>query len=368
VKHWSIIPDRRAHRNDLTSIEMLESLRTPIVQAPLAGGPSTPQLAAAVSDAGALGFVAAGYKSPEAMLEEIAATRALTEQPFGVNVFAATPTEVPEAELDAYAERVRSDTSDTGVEPGSPRSDDDHFEQKCEALLADPVAIVSFTFGCPPSELVERFHNASSEVWVTVTDPGEAETAVEAGVDALIAQGVEAGGHQASFDDSDSGDFGLLALLQLLTAAVDMPLVASGGIANGRGVAAVLCAGAAAAQLGSAFMRCPEAGTAPAHRDALAGQGRTAITRAFSGRRARGIVNRFLVEHSDEAPAAYPAVHHLTAPIRAEARRTGDAELLNLWAGQTHELAQEIPAAELVRRLHQEAVEAAESVSRRLSR
>jgi nitronate monooxygenase len=346
----------------------LQRLRIPVVQAPLAGGASTPELAAAVSNAGALGFVAAGYKAPGALSEEIAATRALTEEPFGVNLFAATPTEVAESVLDAYADRVRSDTSGIGVEPGAPRSDDDHFDAKCEQLLADPVPIVSFTFGCPSNRLVERLHAVDSEVWVTVTNPEEALTAAEAGADALVVQGMEAGGHRATFDDSDSGDFGLLALLQLLTAAIDLPLVASGGIATGRGVAAVLCAGASAAQLGSAFMRCPEAGTAAVHRDALAGQGKTAITRAFSGRRARGIVNRFLVEHSEEAPPAYPAVHYLTAPIRAQARKTGDAELLNLWAGQAHELATEVPAGELVRRLHEEAVESIESLRRSLSR
>jgi nitronate monooxygenase len=347
---------------------VLERLRIPIVQAPLAGGPSTPELAAAVSNAGALGFVAAGYKTPDALSEEIAATRALTEGPFGVNVFAATPTDVAAGVLDAYADRVREATSQTGVEPGAPRSDDDHFDAKCELLLADPVAIVSFTFGCPSPELVDRLHGVDSEVWVTVTNVEEARAAAEVGADALVAQGMEAGGHRGSFDDSDSSDFGLLALLQLLTAAVDLPLVATGGIATGQGVAAVLCAGASAAQLGSAFMRCPEAGTAAVHRDALAGDGRTAITRAFSGRRARGIVNRFLVEHSEEAPAAYPAVHYLTAPIRAEARKSGDAELLNLWAGQAHELASEIPAGDLVRHLHEEALESIESLRRSLSR
>jgi nitronate monooxygenase len=348
--------------------QVLERLRIPIVQAPLAGGPSTPELAAAVSNAGALGFVAAGYKSPDALSEEIEATRDLTAQPFGVNVFAATPTEVSGSVLDAYAEQVRMDTSDTGVEPGAPRSDDDHFEAKCELLIADPVPIVSFTFECPSAELVNRLHGVNSEVWVTVTNVEEAQAAFEAGADSLVAQGMEAGGHRATFDDTDSSDFGLLALLQLLTAAVDLPLVASGGIATGRGVAAVLCAGAAAAQLGSAFMRCPEGGTADAHRDALASHGKTTITRAFTGRRARGIVNRFLVEHNDDAPPAYPAVHYLTAPIRAQARKTGDAELLNLWAGQAHELASEIPAAELVGQLHEEALETVESLRRSLRR
>ena len=278
---------------------MFQRLRIPIVQAPLAGGPSTPELAAAVSNAGALGFVAAGYKTPAAMSEDIAATRTLTREPFGVNVFAATPTEAEPQALDAYAESVRSSTSYIGVEPGPPRSDDDHFEEKCDILLADPVPIVSFTFGCPSRELVDRMHDAGSAVWVTVTDAEEARTAAEAGADALVVQGVEAGGHRGGFEDSGGGDYGVLALLQLVSAAVDLPLVASGGIATGPGIAAVLCAGAAAAQLGSAFMRCPEAGTAPVHRDALARPGRTALTRAFSGRTARGIVNRFLTEHTD---------------------------------------------------------------------
>src|SRR4051794_6873242 len=289
------------------------------------------------------------------MSEDIIATRELTREPFGVNLFAVTPTEAPTSVLDAYAESVRSSTSYTGVEPGSPRSDDDHFEEKCDVLLADPVAVVSFTFGCPSPALVDRLHGAGSRVWVTVTGIDEARAAAGAGADGLVAQGIEAGGHRASFDDSDRGDYGLLALLQLLSAAVDLPLIATGGIANGRGVAAVLCAGAAAAQVGSAFMLCPEAGTAEVHRDALARPGDTAVTRAFTGRNARGIVNRFLTEHTDEAPAAYPAVHYMTAPIRAEARKTGDSELLNLWAGQAHELAEELPAGDLVRKLDADA-------------
>src|SRR3954452_4485449 len=343
---------------------MLERLRVPIVQAPLAGGPSTPELAAGVSNAGALGFVAAGYKTPAAMSEDIAATRELTGEPFGVNLFAVTPTEAPTSVLDAYAESVRTSTSYTGVEPGSPRSDDDHFEEKCDVLLADPVPVVSFTFGCPSPALVDRFHGAGSQVWVTVTGIDEARAAAGAGADALVAQGSEAGGHRASFDDSDGGDYVLLALLQLLSEAVDLPLVATGGIANGRGVAAVLCAGAEAAQLGSAFMLCPEAGTAEVHRDALARPGETAITRAFTGRNARGIVNRFLTEHTDDAPEAYPPVYYMTAPIRTEARKTADAEVLIVWAGQAHELAEEIPAGDLVRKLDADARAAIAALAR----
>ena len=193
---------------------------------------------------------------------------------------------------------------------------------------------------------------------MTVTTPAEARQAAEAGADALVVQGVEAGGHRATFDDAAPGEIGLLALLQLVRAAVDLPLVATGGIATGRAVAAVLAAGAAAAQLGTAFMLCDEAATAPAHRAAIAGDGDTALTRAFTGRSARGIVNRWMREHEAEAPSAYPDVHHLTPKIRAAAREQGDADGFHLWAGQAHALASTGPAGELVRRLAAEARDA----------
>ncbi len=214
--------------------------------------------------------------------------------------------------------------------------------------------MVSFTFGCPaPAEL-----DGLAETWVTVTKPDEARAAAAAGADALVVQGVEAGGHRGSFDDGAPGEIGLLALLQLVRAEVDLPLVATGGIATGRGVAAVLAAGASAAQLGTAFMLCPEAATAPAHRDAISAPGETALTRAFTGRAARGIVNRWMREHGAGAPSAYPDLHHVTAKIRAAAREQGDPDGFHLWAGQAHELAEPVPAGELVRRLAAEAREA----------
>jgi nitronate monooxygenase len=332
---------------------MLERLALPIVGAPLAGGPSTPALAAAVSSAGGLGFVAAGYKTPEAMAEDIAAVRALTGAPFGVNVFAAAPTEGEPGAVEAYARRLGSAAA--GVEPGAPRSDDDGFDAKVAILLADPVPVVSFTFGCPAPDLVARLRDAGSEVWVTVTDVAEASEAAAAGADALVVQGVEAGGHR-----------GLLALLQLVRAAVDLPLVATGGLATGRAIAAVLAGGAVAAQVGSAFLCCPEAGTSAVHREALLRGGDTALTRAFTGRTARGIANRFMREHGEHAPAAYPAVHYVTAPIRAHGRAASDPDLVNLWAGQAHALAREVPAAQLVRELHEEALAAAAEAAVRL--
>jgi len=204
-------------------------------------------------------------------------------------------------------------------------------------------------------------------VWVTVTDPDEAREAAAAGAGALVVQGTEAGGHRGAFvDREDRVDYGLLALLQLVRAHVDLPLVAAGGIATGRAVAAVLAAGAAAAQVGTAFMLCPEAGTSAPHRAALASARPTGLTRAFSGRLARGIVNRLQAERTATAPLAYPEVHHVTAPLRAAARDAGDEDVINLWAGEAHALAAEAPAAEVVARLMDEARAALAAANERL--
>ena len=341
-------------RHDL----VLDRLAVPIVLAPLAGGPSTPELTAAVSNAGGFGFLAAGYLPVSALAERLERTRTLTEAPIGVNLFVPGNPASPQA-VDAYAARLAEDARQAGVELGAARFDDDDWAAKLELLIATPVAVVSFTFGCPEPEVNDRLHDAGSEVWVTVTGPGEARLAVDAGADALVVQGAEAGGHRASFRDDPAedltGGIGLLSLLQLVRAQTDLPLVATGGIATGRAVAAVLAAGAAAAQLGTAFLGCPEAGTAAVHRQALAGSTPTATTRAFTGRLARGIRNRFLDRYSAAAPVAYPELHHLTAPLRQAGRATGDPGLVNLWAGQTYELGRQLPAGQLVRTLAEEA-------------
>jgi nitronate monooxygenase len=349
----------------------VDTLAHPIVLAPLAGV-GTPRLAAAVSRAGGLGFLPAGYLSPDRLRQDLDQLRALLPDgvPFGVNVFAAGRDGEPDADVTAYAERLAREASRYGVRPGEPRWDDDHYGEKLEIVGAARVPVVSFTFGCPAAGEVTRLKEAGCAVWATVTTPGEARVAVAAGVDALVAQGAEAGGHRGSFDDAAPSDLGLLALLQLVRGAVggDVPLVAAGGIATGEGVAAVLAAGAAAAQVGTAFMLCPEAGTVPSVREVLrGGDRRTALTRAFTGRTARGIVNRFLREHSADAPRAYPQVHHLTSPIRSAARAQGDAEGLNLWAGQAYPLAEPAPAADVVTRLAAGARAALEAGARRWS-
>ncbi|WP_280234936.1 nitronate monooxygenase [Nocardia cyriacigeorgica] len=343
---------------------IIDEVNVPIVLAPMAGGPSTPELTAAVAEAGAFGVLAAGYLTAAALAERIAATRAATSAPFGVNLFVpSAPT--PPAVFSGYLEELR-----TRFPVGEPTYDTDDWDAKLDLLTADPVAVVTFTFGCPSASEVRRLHEAGSEVWVTVTSPAEAAIAVTASADVLIAQGAEAGGHRATFVDrvvDDGADpLGLLTLLQLLTASTDRPIVAAGGIATGAGIAAVLAAGAAAAQLGTAFLGCREAGTNQLLRAAIGGDTPTMLTRAFTGRRARGLRNRFLTDHTD-APVAYPEIHYATGPLRAAARTSGDADAVNLWAGQAHSLTRQLPAAALVAELAAEAKTALESaLSRRI--
>jgi nitronate monooxygenase len=329
---------------------MLDRLAVPVVQAPMAGGPSTAGLAAAVCGAGALGFLAAALKTPDAVRRDIAELRAQTAAPFGVNVFAPSGTPAAPEVVAAYAARLAPEAARAGVQLGEPRHDDDAYAEKIALMIADPVPIVSFTFGCPAPDVAAALRGAGTQIWITVTDPAEAVIAASAGADALVVQGAEAGGHRSAFADRpDAVDYGLLGLLQLVAAEVDVPLVGAGGIATAAGVAAVLAAGAAAAQVGTAFMLCPEAGTTPAHRAAIADPTRvTGLTRAFSGRLARGIVNRLQREHSAAAPIAYPEIVKLLGPLRAHGIATGDEDLTNLWAGEAHALAQPRPAAEVV--------------------
>ena len=212
------------------------------------------------------------------------------------------------------------------------------------------MAAVSFTFGLPPASAVSALHEAGSEVWVTVTSVSDALAAADRGADVLVVQGLEAGGHRGGLTDDLADQHPLTDLVPLVRSATSLPLVATGGIMTGDDAAAALTWGASGVALGTAFLTCPEAGTTPVHRAALRSGRPTALTRAFTGRTARGIENRFMGEYAD-APQAYPEVHFLTAPIRAAARAAGDGELLNLWAGTAYGLARQEPAADVVRRV-----------------
>jgi nitronate monooxygenase len=326
-------------------------LRRPVVVAPMAGGPTTPALVAAAAEAGALGFLAAGYQTAEAMRAGIASVRGATPGPFGVNLFVPGRPAADPAETARYVSSLSGDAARAGAVLAEPAWDDDGWAGKLDALLADPPPVVSFTFGCPGTDVLGAFRQAGSVTVVTVTSPAEARLAAAAGAGCLCVQGTEAGAHQGTFsnDGPAGGGTALLPLIGQVARVTDVPLIAAGGIMDAAGAAAARAAGAAAVQCGTAFLRCPESGAHPVQKAALA-SGRfpqTTLTRAFSGRPARGLVNQFIRDHPD-APAAYPEINNATRPLRAAAAQQGDADRMSLWAGTGFGQATDRPAAEII--------------------
>lgn len=334
----------------------LGDLTVPVLAAPMAGGASTPELVTAVGRAGGLGFLATGYATPEHFAAQVAQVRA-TGVPFGVNVFVPEDGAVSvtqEAELIAYREALRPVGERFGVEPGLPVQDDDFWDAKAYTLMRDPMPVVSFTFGLPPDELVRDLTRDGSFVLATVASVRDAERAVLTGVDALVVQGPEAGGHRATLAVADEpDDTPLLDLLGGVRAAVDVPLVAAGGLTSASAVRAALDAGAVAVQAGTAFLLVEEAGTSPTVRAALRSPDylETVVTRAFSGRPARGLRNEFADLIGPDAPAVYPAVNAVSAPVRKAAAAAGEAGWTHLWAGENWRDAEPGTAAEILARL-----------------
>lgn len=335
---------------------------TPFIAAPMAGGTSTPALVQAVHDGGGLGFLAAGYKSPDAMAAEIAAARA-AGVPFGMNLFvpnreqlAALRGSKERARLEAYASDLEAEAARYGATvPALRLDDDDAWQGKIDLLLAEPVEYVSFAFGLPGSSVVKALQHAGTTVISSVTSVPEALAAAAEGPDAIAVQHSSAGGHTAAFLTSGvtSGTVPASTTADLVAqvrAAVGLPLVAAGAVMDAGSLRQVLAAGAVAAQVGTALVRTDESGARQPHKDAL-GDPRytgTAMTRAFTGRWARSLVNEFVLDHQD-APEGYPAIHHLTAPLRAAASAAGDPERLNLWAGTGWQAARSGPAREVVK-------------------
>ncbi|MFG3298091.1 nitronate monooxygenase [Micromonospora chersina] len=323
----------------------------PVVAAPMAGGPTTTGLAAAVGAAGAFAFLAAGYKTPEAVAAEVADLRT-TGRPFGVNVFVPTPVPVTEAEFRRYATRIAAEGTPYGLDLAAAvrTEDDDHWGAKLDLLLADPVPVVSFTFGLPPEPVVRDLRRAGSRVLVTVTDPAEASAAADLGVDGLVAQSGAAGGHLGTFTPAAPPPLRPLPDLVALVAGAGLPVLGAGGVGGPSDVRAALAAGAVGVLVGTVLLRADESGTGQTHRDALADprRDRTVVTRAFTGRPARGLRNDFIDRHEAAAPLGYPALHHLTRPLRVAAAQAGDAERLHLWAGTGWRGARPAPAADIL--------------------
>lgn len=331
-------------------------LTVPIFAAPMAGGPSTPALVRAVTEAGGLGFLAAGYKSVDATRAEIDQLRrgGRSAGAFGVNLFVPQPRNTMTPQLARYIDEMREEAERYGVELPEPDfHDDDAWDGKVEALLADPVPVVSFTFGLPERSVVDALHRVGTRLVATVTTPDEACAAAAVKADALCVQGPEAGGHRGTHDPYAEPDKrSLLELVPEVKAVTDLPLIAAGGISTADAAAAVLAAGADAVQLGTAYLRSPESGANAVHKGALADPAftGTAVTRAFSGRWARGLRNRFIDQHSGTAPAAYPQVNQLVAPIRRAAAAQGDPHAMALWAGAGYRHALDDSAAALTDR------------------
>lgn len=335
---------------------------TPVIAAPMAGGTTTPELALAAQAAGAFSFLAGGYLKPEALAGQVAQLRTAGAD-FGVNLFVPRSGPLPGPEREALA-RYRSELEPTAAALGAelpqklPDWDapplQDYWADKIGLLLADPVPAVSFTFGLPPRRLVRALQDAGSKVLVSVTTVAEAQAAQDIGVDVLVVQHPDAGGHSAAFLPAGTGRREpagtVVDLVTAVRSAVALPLVGAGGIGDAERARAVLAAGAFAVQLGTALLRTDESGTRRLHKDALADPafGATAVTRAFTGRPARGLVNDFLTRHSAGAPAAYPEVHFLTAPLRAAAAAAGNAQALNLWAGTAWRAARSGPVRDVI--------------------
>jgi nitronate monooxygenase len=333
-------------------------IRLPIVQAPMAGGPDTPALAAAVSGAGGLGSLGCGYLTA-ARIEAVAAdVRARTDRPFALNLFARA--EQPfdadaAARVSPMLDEIRRELS---LSPPTPRSPSDGFVAQLEAVIRARPAVFSFTFGMPSRDELQAVRGAGIVTVGTATTLAEAEALESLGVDVICAQGAEAGGHRGTFlGRFEDALVGTMALVRQIVRRVRLPVLAAGGIMDGAGIRAALALGAAGAQLGTAFMNCPEAGTAPAHRRALASDAArvTTITRAFSGRAARAIRNRVVEIFERVEPAPFPQQQQLTADIRAAASAAGRDDLMQMWAGQAAPLIRALAAAELVATLAAEA-------------
>ena len=326
---------------------------SPVVAAPMAGGPTTTDLVVAAAGAGSLGFLAGGYLDAESLGQQVESVAAGTDL-YGVNLFAPRPVAVDPAAYATYRHLIGPEAERRGVDlaalPSRPVEDDDAWRDKVDLLRAHPVPVVSFTFGLPDAATVAALHRAGCLLAQTVTSADEARAAAEAGLDAVLVQAPAAGGHSGIFTPThDPADRPLADLVAQVRAALSLPVLAAGGLATAEQVAAVLDAGAEGAMVGTALLLAHEAGTSAAHRAGLLDHSReTVMMRAFTGRPARGLRNDFSQRYGASAPTGYPALHHLTRPIRRAAAATSDPEGVNLWAGTGYRLARSAPAAEIL--------------------
>lgn len=330
-------------------------IKYPIIQAPMAGGPTTPDLVASVSNAGGLGNLGAGYLTPEQIRNSIWEIRQRTDRPFGVNLFVPEQLSTSEetiAGMNDYLNKYRAELS-IAPNPSIPKFTES-FEEQVQVLLEENVPVFSFTFGIPLLEVIQAMKQLGTVVIGTATTVEEAKQLQTAGVDAIVAQGSEAGGHRGTFLKSTTDALiGTMALVPQIVDHVSVPVVASGGIMDGRGLIASLALGASAVQMGTAFLASPESGAHEAHKRKIiaSNEDSTEITYAYSGKAARGILTDFMNDmrfYPGTIPT-YPIQNVMTRDIRQAATKANNPEYMSLWAGQGLRLAKDHAAAEIVK-------------------
>lgn len=332
-------------------------IENPVIQGPMGGGPSTPELVAAVSNAGGLGSLGAAYQKPDEITESIRRIKSLTSKPFGVNLFCSAWNTDPPADPHRMLDLLAEIHETLGLPaPVLPQIPPDPFDAQLEAVLDAGAPIFSFTFGIPSRDAMARLKKRGVAIVGTATTAEEGRILTEAGVDAVVAQGAQAGAHRGTFAGSfETSMVPTLDLVRGIRAVSPLPVIAAGGIMDGRDLAEALHAGASAAALGTAFLTCPECGAPEAHKRAVleAHHDTTVITRAFSGRPARGLTNSFIAKLAgrEEIILPYPLQNALTRTMRSAAAKLGQSGYLSLWAGTGVARARALPAAELVQRL-----------------
>jgi nitronate monooxygenase len=343
-------------------------LRLPLIAAPMAGGPTTADLVAACSAAGALGSFGFAYTQPEDMKKQAAAVRAKTDRPFGVNLFVSPPAQAVAASaqqsalaaLAGYYAELGLPAPEPAAAPYTP-----DLEKQLAAVEEIRPRVFTVHLDSLPRERVEKLKKLNVLVGGSATSIAEAQRLESLGFDFVIAQGGEAGGHRGTYmRDPYQSLTGTLALARMIVRAVKLPVVAAGGIMDGDGIAAVLALGAQAAQLGTAFIPCPESGAAQVHKDLLlkATEDETRITEKFSGKPARGLANRFMREMEQKPQLAFPVQNSITGKLRQASAKAGKPDFIALWAGQGASLSRALPASELISRLETETLQAVQNL------
>lgn len=349
-------------KNSLTE---LLNIQYPIIQAPMAGGVTSSELVAAVSNAGGLGMIGAGYLTSSQLEKQIKEIRTLTDKNFGVNLFVPTPYEMDKKKLETANQYLHEILTELEIKDEPPQlptyeADLNTFHEQIDILIEEKIPVCSFTFGLPSKEVETKLKQNSSLLIGTATTVQEALLNEKAGMDAVVVQGVEAGGHRGTFHRSANDSLiGLMSLIPQTADNISIPIIAAGGIMDARGFMAARCLGAQAVQMGTAFLVCKESGANHLHKDAIleVTEDEMDLTKSFSGKMARGIHNRFIekLKMAEECLPDYPLQNELTKAIRKAAAAKGKADYLSLWAGQSPRLAKKQTVDELIQKIVSEA-------------